>query len=214
MYIPKQFEETNTSVLHALVRSNPLGTWVSENGGSLVVNHIPFILDEARGPLGTLVGHVARANDVWKLVSSGAESVVVFQGAQAYITPSWYPTKHEHGKVVPTWNYAVVHAHGRPKAIDDREWLLNHVAKLTGLHESQREMPWQVSDAPTEFIAALLDAIVGIEIPIARLAGKWKASQNRTSPDKLGVIAGLRNIDSDDANDMAALIEARDRSGG
>ena len=157
---------------------------------------------------------MARANDVWKLVSSGAESVVVFQGAQAYITPSWYPTKQEHGKVVPTWNYAVVHAHGRPKAIDDRAWLLNHVTSLTGLHESQREVPWQVSDAPTEFITALLEAIVGIEIPIARLAGKWKVSQNRPSPDKLGVIAGLRNIDSDDANDLAALIEAQDRSEG
>src|SRR3954466_7955369 len=129
MYIPDQFEEQDVAILHALVRSHPLGTWVMAVDGQLVVNHIPFMIDETRGRHGTLVGHVARANPAWRTASKGVESVVVFQGPQAYITPSWYSSKHEHGKVVPTWNYAVVHVHGIPQVIEEPAWLLRHVGE-------------------------------------------------------------------------------------
>ena len=209
MYIPEHFEERDVAVLHALVRSHPLGTWVTEADGQLVVNHIPFIVDATRGPFGVLVGHVARANTVWKTASTQVDSVVVFQGPQAYITPSWYPTKHEHGKVVPTWNYAVVHAHGLPRAIDDSEWLREHVVALTGVHESERGASWRVSDAPSSYVDTMLRAIVGIEIPIGKLVGKWKASQNRAVPDRRGVVAGLVERGDDESRRMAQLVEER-----
>lgn len=215
MYIPEHFEEHDLAVLHALVRAHPLGTWVAGMNGQLVVNHVPFIVDSTRGAFGTLVGHVARANTVWRTASSGGESVVVFQGPQTYITPSWYPTKHEHGKVVPTWNYAVVHAHGMPTAIDDPEWLRQHVTQLTRVHESTRDLPWQVSDAPSDYVDALLRAIVGIEIPIVRLVGKWKVSQNRPVRDRRGVVMGLQEMDDPESERMARLIHERmDDDGG
>lgn len=209
MYIQSQFEEKDVSVLHTLMRAHPLGTWVVPSDGGLVVNHIPFIVDETRGACGTLIGHVARANSVWTTASIDVESVVVFQGAQTYITPTWYPAKQEHGKVVPTWNYAVVHAHGTPRFIHDRAWLLAHVQALTNLHESAFAQPWKVLDAPAPFIDALLGAIVGLEIPIARLTGKWKVSQNRSPADRSGTAAGLSQIDSDEARAMAALVRSR-----
>ncbi|HKE87222.1 MAG TPA: FMN-binding negative transcriptional regulator [Vicinamibacterales bacterium] len=209
MYIPQHFEEHDVAVLHALVRAHPLGTWVTEVEGQLVVNHIPFILDATLGPFGKLVGHVARANPVWKRLSKQIESVVVFQGPQAYITPSWYPAKREHGKVVPTWNYAVVHAHGLPRFIEDREWLREHVVELTGVHETERGGSWSVSDAPSSYIDSMLQAIVGIEIPIARLVGKWKASQNRSLPDRLGVVEGLVERGDHESQQMARLVEER-----
>ena len=184
MYIPQHFEERDLAVLHALIRAHPLGTWVTEVNEGLEVNHLPFVLDDTRGQFGTLVGHVARANAVWKAASSRVESVVVFQGPQGYITPSWYTGKQDHGRVVPTWNYAVVHAHGTPRVVDDRAWLLKHVAELTSVHESGRETPWHVSDAPSDYIEGMVKNIVGIEIPIARLVGKWKVSQNRSVPDR------------------------------
>jgi transcriptional regulator len=191
MYTPKHFEERDVTVLHALIRSHPLGAWVTHAEGGLIVNHIPFLVDSTRGAYGTLIGHVARANAVWKSFSKETASVVIFQGPQTYITPSWYPTKHAHGKAVPTWNYAVVHAHGTPCAIEDRDWLFKHVSKLSNLHESERAVPWSVTDAPPDYVEAQLKAIVGIEIPISTLFGKWKTSQNRSLPDKLGTIAGL-----------------------
>lgn len=209
MYIPQHFEEHDVVVLQALVRSHPLGTWVTEAKGHLVVNHIPFILDSTRGPCGTLVGHVARANAVWRDASRHVESVVVFQGPQAYITPSWYPAKNEHGKVVPTWNYVVVHAHGIPVVIDDSAWLRRHVEELTRVHESRRDAPWHVSDAPSNYVDALLGAIVGIEIPIARLVGKWKASQNRPVSDRQGVITGLQGSSDPESQQMARLVQER-----
>ena len=182
MYVPAHFEEKDPEVLRALIRAHPLGTWVTS---SLVVNHIPFLL---RGD--TLVGHVARANDVWK--SLQGESVVIFQGPEAYVTPSWYATKREHCKVVPTWNYAVVHAHGMPRAIQDEDWLLALVTELTDTNEAREAHPWKVTDAPADYVRASLRAIVGIEIELTRLVGKWKASQNRRTEDRQGVIEGLR----------------------
>lgn len=191
MYVPKYNEETDISVLHSLIKSHPLATWVTLGDGELIANHIPFFLDPVRGDFGTLVGHVAKANRVWQSFSATVNSVLVFQGAETYITPSWFPSKHAHGKAVPTWNYAVVHAHGLPRVIADREWLLQHLNQLTDEHEAGQALPWKVSDAPQEFTDRLLESIVGIEIPIAKLIGKWKVNQNRPEPDKLGVVAGL-----------------------
>jgi transcriptional regulator len=207
MYVPKHFEERDLGVLHALIRSHPLSTWVTQANGELVVNHIPFLLDSAKGQFGTLIGHVARANPIWKSFSREMASVVIFQGPQTYITPSWYPTKHAHGKAVPTWNYAVVHAHGMPRAIEDGDWLLKHVTELSDLHESERAVPWSVSDAPPDYIDSMLKGIVGIEIPINAVVGKWKTSQNRPLPDKLGTIAGLYERSDGNSQQMAALVQ-------
>lgn len=208
MYIPEHFAERELTVLHSLIEAHPLGTWVTTAAGQLVVNHLPFVLDADRGEFGTLTGHVARANDVWKTASE-AESVVVFQGPEAYITPSWYPTKQEHGKVVPTWNYVVVHAHGVPRVITDSEWLRQQVSRLTQRHEAGRQVPWEVSDAPPAYINAMLGGIVGIEIPIARVVGKWKVSQNRPEPDRRGVVAGLSEGSDPTSQQVAHLVRGR-----
>jgi transcriptional regulator len=203
MYMPAHFEETRPEVLHALLRDHPLATWVVQSGDGLLVNHIPFLLDATRGPQGTLIGHVARANPVWR--SLGA-SVAVFQGAQAYISPSWYPTKRAHGKVVPTWNYAVVHVHGVPRAIESPNEVLAIVTRLTQTHEADSAVPWSVSDAPADYIDQMLKVIVGIEIPIERWVGKWKASQNRSAPDRLGTVAGLQQRGDEQSLGVAALV--------
>jgi len=209
MYLPKHFEETDRAVLHALIRSHPLSTWVTHSAAGLAVNHIPFMLDRDAGPHGKLVGHVARANPVWKTLSEPA--VVVFQGPEAYISPSWYPSKQEHGKAVPTWNYAVVHAHGTPTAIEDVGWLRQFVTRFTQEHESRRDDPWQVSDAPTDYIEKMLGAIVGIEIPLTALTGKWKVSQNRPLADQEGMVSGLNTEGDARAREMALLVTQRMR---
>jgi transcriptional regulator len=206
MYLPAEFEESNTAMLHALVRSHALGAWVVHSDGELLANHIPFLLDESRGPLGTLVGHVARANGAWQSLSGAAPSLVIFQGPQSYITPSWYASKQQNGKVVPTWNYAVVHAHGVAKAIDDPDWLLDLLKRLTDEHETAHALAWKLSDAPVDFVERLLEAIVGIEIPIDKLTGKWKVSQNRPKADKKGVVAGLMDRGDEQSMAMAALV--------
>lgn len=208
MYIPTHHAETNTATLHALLHLRPLGTWITQCNGELSANHIPFLLDLERGEFGTLQCHVARANPVWASNSSTAESLIVFQGADTYITPSSYPSKHAHGKAVPTWNYVAVHAYGMPRVIEDKAWLLTHLNRLTDRHESTQAHPWKVSDAPIEYIDKLLNAIVGIEIPIARLLGKWKVSQNRSEADRLGVAAGLLNEGSDSSREMAEMVRA------
>ena len=209
MYVPKSFEENDPVVLHALIRAHPLGAWVTPCDGELVANHLPFLLDPTRGAHGTLVGHVARANAVWRSFSTAVESVVIFQGPEAYITPSWYPAKQEHGKVVPTWNYAVVHAHGMPRVIEDGDWLLAHVTELTNVHESAEALPWKVADAPAGFIESLTAGIVGVEVPIARLVGKWKANQNRSEADRTGVAAGLQTRGGPAASGMASLVKGQ-----
>ena len=206
MYVPKYHEESDLSVLHALVKAHPLGTWVTYSDAELMANHIPFLLDTTRGKHGTLIGHVARANRVWQSYSTTVNSVVVFQGVETYISPSWYPSKLSHGKAVPTWNYAVVHAHGLPRSVEDPEWLLTHLNQLTDVHEAEQALPWKVTDAPQDFIDRLLQAIVGIEIPIEKLVGKWKVSQNRPDPDKRGVVAGLLARDDARSAEMAALV--------
>ncbi|MBV8634608.1 MAG: FMN-binding negative transcriptional regulator, partial [Burkholderiaceae bacterium] len=178
MYVPSHFEETRTEVMHELIRAHGLGTLVTLDDSGLNANHIPFEID-GEGEFGVLRAHVARANPVWKNASRTVDAMVVFQGAQAYITPSWYETKKTDGKVVPTYNYISVHAYGELRAIDDKAWLRQFVSRLTARYEAPRAAPWAVSDAPDEYIDKMLGAIVGIEIPIKRLVGKWKVSQNR-----------------------------------
>ncbi|WP_088279699.1 FMN-binding negative transcriptional regulator [Ideonella sp. A 288] len=203
MYLPVHFEITDTALMQGLIRAHPLGAWASAPGGELVLNHVPFMIDATRGPHGTLVGHVARANPLWQRL---AASIVAFQGPQAYVSPSSYPSKQAHGKVVPTWNYAVVHAHGTPRAIEDKAELLQIVGRLTRTHESGLDKPWAVSDAPADYIDTMLGAIVGIEIPIDRLVGKWKVSQNRSAADRQGVADVLAERGDDEAVAMAGLV--------
>jgi transcriptional regulator len=207
MYLPKLFEETDPAVLHALVRAHPLGTWVTQGENELVVNHVPFLFDTSRGPHGTLLCHVARANTLWQSFSKTVPSVIVFQGADAYVTPSWYASKALHGKVVPTWNYAVVHAHGIPVVVDARDALLEHLMQLTTAQEQQRPAPWQVTDAPPAFIEQMMNQVVAIQIPVTRLIGKWKVSQNRSPADRAGVISGLQGLGDADSNAMADLVQ-------
>jgi transcriptional regulator len=188
MYLPSHFEQQDPAALQALIHEHPLATWVCVVDGEPVINHLPLHLDATRGEHGTLVGHVARANPVWK--TPPTSSVVIFHGPQSYVTPSWYPTKREGGKVVPTWNYAVVHAHGLPRFLHDKDELHPLVSRLTDRHEAGRAQPWSVNDAPREYTQAMLGAIVGMEIEITKLQGKFKLSQNRAPVDQQGVLAG------------------------
>ena len=191
MYEVEAFREDRIEVLHALIKAHPLATLVVTTAQGLEANHIPLLIDPEPTPFGTLRGHVARANPVWQTFDAGRDVLAVFQGLQVYITPSWYPTKAQTGKVVPTWNYAMVHVHGPLKIIDDAEWLRKLVTCLTESQESPRAKPWHVTDAPSNYIDTMLKAIVGIEIPVRRLQGKWKMSQNRLPQDRDGVIEGL-----------------------
>jgi transcriptional regulator len=191
MYLPKHFEETRVQILHEFIRACPLGALVVLTPRGLDANHIPFEVDPDPAPFGTLRGHIARANPLWREFSRDVETLVIFQGPGTYISPSWYPTKRETAKVVPTWNYAVVHAHGALQFIDDRAWLRSFVEKLTDRHEAGRRDRWKITDAPPDYIERQLGAIIGLEIPITRLIGKWKVSQNRPAPDRDGVVEGL-----------------------
>ncbi len=194
MYLPSHFEEKRAELLHGLLLDHPLGLLVTQDtAGELQANTVPFVLDAdpAGGP-GILRTHVARANPLWREARGDRPSLVVFQGPQAYVSPSFYPSKAEHGKVVPTWNYMMVQARGELRAIEDAAWLHAFVTRLTDTHESKRAKPWAVSDAPDAYIATMLGAIVGIEIVLTALTGKWKVSQNRAAADRAGVVQGLR----------------------
>jgi transcriptional regulator len=206
MYLPKHFEEARVEVLHELIRAHPLGALVTLGADGLEANHIPFEVDPDPAPFGTLRGHVARANPVWRELSRGADALVIFQGPATYVSPSWYPSKQEGGKVVPTWNYAVVHAYGTLRAVDDPAWLRAFVEKLTDRHEAGRAARWKVTDAPADYVDKMVTAIVGIELPIARVLGKWKVSQNRPARDREGVVAGLQQQGSDVSTAMAELV--------
>jgi len=206
MYLPRHFEETSVEAMHALIRAHPLGTLVTLGAAGLNANHIPFVVHADMGERGTLHAHVARANPVWSELAQGGEALVIFQGPQAFISPAWYPTKNETGKVVPTWNYVAVHAYGPLRAIEDRDWLRRHVERLTASQEEGRPVPWRVADAPPDYIERQLGAIVGLEIPIVRLVGKWKVSQNRTDREREGVVAGLDAEGSESAAEMSRLV--------
>ena len=206
MYLPAHFEERRIDVLHAFVQRHPFGLLVTPGADGAVANGLPFLLDAGGASgLGMLRGHVARANPVWR-EAADAPALVVFQGPDGYVSPSFYPAKAEHGKVVPTWNYAIVQARGRVRAIDDREWLRAFVGRLTARHEGSREQPWAITDAPADYIDTMLGAIVGIEIELTALVGKWKLGQNRALPDRRGVVSGLEAAVTEGATDLARLM--------
>lgn len=201
MYQPAHFEQADPASLQALMREHPLAllTRVAADG-SLCADPVPLLYDAQAS---RLRGHVARANPLWH-ESDGQPVLAIFQGPQAYVSPSWYATKREHGKVVPTWNYTIVQAHGRLRAIDDAAWLRSFLEELTLSREGSRAQPWAVQDAPADFIDQTIKAIVGIEIEVQRLEGKWKLSQNRSAADREGVVAGLRADGLEAAADRVA----------
>lgn len=191
MYQPHIFREENLETLHSFIRAHPLGTVITAGSGGLLANLVPFTLVDG-GENGTLRAHVAKVNDQVDALRSGTETLVVFQGPDAYITPSWYVSKEEHGRVVPTWNYVVVQARGTSRVIDDPDWLRAQIQHLTATQEKNRSTPWDVNDAPEPFIAGQIKSIIGVEIPISTIEGKWKVSQNRSVADREGVEEGLR----------------------
>lgn len=191
MYVPDLFAEARPEELHRLIREHSLGMLVTHTAAGLDANHLPFLIESQRGACGTLVAHVARANPVWTEVADDSEVLVVFRGAQGYISPNWYLSKHEHHRHVPTWNYEVVHAHGRIRWFDDERFVRGMVARLSRTHEAAQPRPWKIGDAPANYIAEELSAIVGVEIKITRLVGKRKLSQNREPHDFESTLAGL-----------------------
>lgn len=205
MYQVSAFREERIDVMHALIRAYPLAAVVTSAGGVLEANHLPLLIDPLPSPNGTLRGHVARANPLWRQLHEG-EVLAVFQGPQVYVTPSWYPEKRATGKVVPTWNYAVVHARGPLIVHDDREWLRDLVSRLTAQQEAGMPQPWGVGDAPADYIERMLGAVVGIEIPVRQIEGKWKVSQNRADADRAGVADGLAQRADTQSQAMAVLV--------
>lgn len=206
MHIQSQYNESRAEVLQELIRSYPLATFVVHSD-ELIVNHFPLVF-VGEGEHGVLKGHIPRANTLWKALEAGQQAIAIFQGPEAYVSPSWYPSKHEHGKAVPTWNYAVVHAHGTPTVVHDSDWLLQHLNELTDQQEAAQDIPWRVSDAPADYTQKMLSGIVGIEMPITAIAGKWKLSQNKSAADRLGVAAGLRNRGTSDALALDEMMQA------
>ena len=205
MYTPKHFVESRVEALHGLIRAYPFATLVTRAADGLTANHLPF---ELVGEV--LHGHVARGNELARL--DGAEVLLVFQGPDGYISPNWYPSKHETGREVPTWNYAVVHVHGRLRVIDDAAWLRRLLETLTDHHEAGQPQPWKISDAPDDHIETSLRAIVGLEVSIDRIEGKFKLSQNHPARNRAGVIAGLRERDGDGDAELAAWMSRQEES--
>lgn len=205
MYRPPVFREDSVDVMQALIRSHPFATLITLEKGEPCGTHIPFVLTDG-GAHGVLQGHVARPNTIWSDRDPDTEVLVIFQGANHYITPSWYTSKAEHGKVVPTWNYDALHVYGRMTAIEDPDWLLAHLNALTDFMEGEREKPWKVSDAPADYIDKMVRAIVGLEIGITRLEGKSKMSQNRNEADRQGTVKGLEAEGTDAARKAAQQI--------
>lgn len=207
MYQPPHFREERLEIQHALIRAHPLGLLISSGEDGLLANPVPFLLDAAAAPKGVLRAHLARANRQWQALAAGQPALVVFQGVDTYITPSWYETKKETGKVVPTWNYAIVQVRGPVRVVEDREWLRRQITALTAEHESSRSEPWAVTDAPEDFVEAQLKGIIGIEMTIETIEGKWKVSQNRPAADRAGVAAALEaERDTSTVREMARLV--------
>jgi len=210
MYLPPAFSHEDVASQHAFMRSCGLGTLVTNGPAGLYASHVPFLLDD-EGERGVLRAHLSRGNPHWKNFDATAEALAIFSGADFYVTPEWYATKRETGKVVPTWNYIAVHAYGPLRVVDDAAWVRALVTRLTDRHEAGRDKPWAVADAPDDFIAAQLKGIVGIEIPISRLEGKWKMSQNRPAADRAGVVTGL---EAEGQKAAAALVAQSDPAKG
>jgi len=210
LYLPAHFNETRTDVLRALMRARPLCTLVTQTDSGLIANHLPVQTLDEPAPLGCIRGHIARANPLWREYRSAAQALAIFQGPHAYVSPSFYPSKAKTGEVVPTWDYAVVHASGNLRFIDDPQWLREFVAGLTDTHEAPRAQRWKIDDAPAAYIDKMLKLIVGFEFSILRLAGKWKVSQNRPQPDRQGVIQNLQNAGDADSREIAAMLASLD----
>ena len=208
MYQPEHFRLEDLASLHEVMRAHPLAQLVTAGPGGLMANAVPFILYPNEGEQGVLRAHLARANAQWREIEAGAQALVIFQGREGYVTPSWYAAKREHGKVVPTWNYVVVQARGTIRTEHDPAWLKAQVEALTDRHEAGRREAWAVADAPDAFVAAQLRAIVGIEIALEELSGKFKMSQNRSAADRQGVASGLRAEGRDEALTLASLVES------
>jgi transcriptional regulator len=207
MYIPSANAETRLPVLHDLIRTHPLASLITLNTTGMIATHLPLVLADDNSDLGLLQGHISRANPQRRDLAPTTDALAIFSGPHHYISPSWYPMKQQTGKVVPTWNYCVVHAYGPLRLIEDPTWLLAHLKTLTNLHEATFPTPWQVEDAPADFIAALLNGIIGLEIPIRRLEGKWKLSQNRNPADRAGVAQGLSTLNTPASQAMQQLVE-------
>ena len=206
MYQPPHFREDDLGVQHALIRAHPLGLLITAGASGPMANPLPFLLEAAPGK-GVLKAHMAKANQQWREIADGAPALVVFQGVESYVTPSCYATKQETGKVVPTWNYAIVQVRGPARIVDDAQWLRSQIEALTGEHETARPAPWAVGDAPEPFVASQIKGIIGIEIEIADIDGKWKVSQNRPAADVSGVVTGLREDGQPHLNpEMADLV--------
>lgn len=211
MYLPKHFEQQNHEALCDLIRNRPLATLVTNTSSGLCANHIPLRLMESSSDGVVLQGHIAKANPLWK-ENLPCEALAIFHGADSYVSPNWYPTKQENGKVVPTWNYVAVHATGQIRFIDEPSWKMNFLNSLTTEHESSQESPWAVSDAPEEFTEKLLSAIVGFEITVDNLSGKWKVSQNQVEKNQTGVINGLSASSDPNAKALASVMRHREWS--
>ena len=208
MYQPDHFRVSDLPEMHALMRARPLATLVSAGSLGLYATHLPTVL-RGDGPYGVIECHLARANPHWKDLAEGNEALMIFQGPEGYITPNWYPSKADHGKVVPTWNYAVVHAYGRPEVMKDENWLRRHVTELTAQQETNEVKPWAPSDAPASFIEVMLRGIIGFRFAFTRLEGKWKMSQNRQATDRNGVVRGLETRGQGDDFEMAELVSCQ-----
>jgi transcriptional regulator len=211
MYIPKHNEETRTDVLDRLMASQPLASLITMTSSGLFATHLPLVLHRTDDQHAILRGHLARANRQWKEFSPEIDALAIFSGPQHYITPSWYPEKAETGKVVPTWNYAVVHAYGPLKIVEDPDWLLTHLNTLTDIHEATRPKPWSVTDAPADFIASIARGIVGLELKVERLEGKWKVSQNQSAATQVTVAEGLEALNTEAGRNMQALVRGERR---
>ena len=208
MYLPAHFNESRPDVMRALMRSHPLSTLVTQCESGLVANHVPVQTLDEPAPLGCIRGHIARANPLWREYRDGTQALAIFQGPQVYVSPSFYPSKAQTGEVVPTWNYAVVHASGTLRFIQDTAWLRDFVSGLTAAHEQARATPWKIDDAPAPYIDKMLSLIVGFEFAITALSGKWKVSQNRTQADQRGVISSLQNAADANSQEIATLLAA------
>jgi transcriptional regulator len=206
MYLPAHFDQSDPDVLHRLMRAHPLATLVTLGSDGLNANHVPLLLLPEPGPFGTLRGHVARANPVWRDLNADVAALAIFQGPQAYVSPNWYPTKKQTGKVVPTWNYVAVHASGRLRIVDDAAWIRALLQTLTTRHEAAQPHPWKMADAPDDYIETMVANVVGIEIEIQHLAGKVKASQNQPGVNRTAVVQALAGADMHESRDMAAWV--------
>jgi transcriptional regulator len=208
MYLPPHFKEDRLPVLHDAIRQSRVATLVTLASDGLIASHVPLDLDPEPAPYGILRGHVARANAQWRDAAANVQALAIFMGPEAYISPAWYPSKQEDGKVVPTWNYVAIHAYGPIEFFDDADRLLALVTRLTQSHEGKRAAPWAVSDAPTDYIRARLKGIVGFEMPIVRLEGKWKMSQNQSAANRAGAAAGLAQEGGSSEAAVSAIMTA------